>query len=62
MNLEQILEYEIVSLGSYTLTPYEILRLLILLIVAWISISVANRLIKARIKTGRFDKIACRKI
>lgn len=56
MTLEQILEYEIFSVGTYTVTPFEIIRLVMLLLLAWISIRVSSKLIQARIKSGQFDK------
>ena len=56
MNLEQILEYEIFSAGGYTVTPFEIVRLLVLLLISWVLIRLAHSLIQKRIKSGRFDK------
>jgi len=54
--LQDLIEYKLISIGDYTLTVLHLFQILLLILVSWIIILIANRFIKAQVKSRRFDK------
>ena len=56
MTLKEILNFEIISLNSYVITTADLVRLALLILIAWIAIGVSYKIVQKQTKTGRFDK------
>lgn len=56
MTFKELLEYNLISIGNYTLNLLYILQIVLLLVASWVIIWMARRIIQKQIKSKRFDE------
>jgi len=56
MSFQELLEYKLVSMGEFTLTPLHIIGIFTLVLISWITIYIFRKIIQKRIESKRFDK------
>ena len=56
MKLKDILEYELIKTGNFTITPYTLLEVIIILIITWLLLWTIKKVFFGRIKSKRIDK------
>jgi len=56
MTLRELLDYKLVVISDYFITPLHITKVILLVFICWIIIFISRRIIKRQIKTGRFDE------
>lgn len=56
MKFQEILEYRLLSMGDFVLTPLHIIGLIALILMSWISIFISRKIIHKRIVSKRFDQ------
>lgn len=56
MSFQEIIEFKIVSLGEYFVTPLHLIKLVLLVLVSWVIILIAQRVVRKQVKSGRFDQ------
>ncbi len=54
--ITNILEFELIKVGDFVITPFEILSVLILFFVLRLAIIIVRRFFKREVKKGRFDE------
>jgi small-conductance mechanosensitive channel len=53
--LQELFEYQLISIGEYSLTFLHLFQIVLLALISWLMIFVSNRLIKRQVKSQRFD-------
>lgn len=56
MSFQEIIEFKIVSLGEYFVTPLHLIQLALLVLVSWVMILIGRRVVQKQVKSGRFDE------
>lgn len=56
MKLKDVLEYELIKTESFTITPYTLLEIVLVLVVTWLLLWTIKRIFFRRIKSKRIDK------
>lgn len=56
MAIHELIDYKILALGDYFVTPLHLIKVILLALIGWIIIFISRRIIKRQIKTGRFDE------
>ena len=56
MNFQELLEYNLISIGGYRVTPFHIFEIIILVAISWILVFLVRKVIKRQIKSKRFDE------
>lgn len=56
MKFQELLEYKLISIGDYSVTLFHLIQVSVLVLISWIIIWMARRIIKKQIRSGRFDE------
>ncbi|MEQ9289407.1 MAG: mechanosensitive ion channel [Cyclobacteriaceae bacterium] len=56
MSIQEIIEFKIVSLGEYFVTPLHLIQLALLVLVSWVMVLIGRRVVQKQVKSGRFDE------
>ncbi len=56
MKFQELLEYKLISIGDYSVTLFHLIQVSVLVLISWIIIWIARRIIKKQIRSGRFDE------
>ena len=56
MTVHELIDYKLIILGDYFLTPLHLIKAILLALTAWVIIFISRQIIKRQIKKGRFDE------
>jgi len=56
MTFQELIQFKIISIGNYYVTPLHIMQMVLLFIVSWAIIMIARHVVQRQINSGRFDK------
>lgn len=56
MTFQELIQFKIISIGNYYVTPLHIMQMVLLFMVSWAIIMIARRVVQRQINSGRFDK------
>ena len=56
MTIQRLIDYKLIALGDYFVTPLHLIKVILLVLFGWLLIFISRRIIKRQINNGRFDE------
>ena len=56
MTFQELIEFKIISVGDYSITPMHIIQMSVLVLASWTLILISRKIVNRQVKSGRFDK------